>query len=323
MRVEVAGEVFAEDGTGFEHIIMLMQYFAESRHEWVINFGDPDLVVGYFRQHAPIRAQTYGLMAQKGLVSQAWAGGEPRSRPVMITADSLTEHVEDLGRPAQVVVENQQSDRAFVLALAHVFATDKIVEADEKGWLEFAQAGGSGEVPKVVAAERARFRRVARVAFLLDSDRMVPGSTSKHEKTADGLRDLGVPGHVLVFREAENYVPNKILAAVSGLTRAELAKRIAHLKDLTPDQRAYFDFKTGFWNKKKCCLEISPEQQELYESLSERMVQGLGAGFGEKLSRLLEREAKAGNLQESDFAALGSGVCEELRGLLALLREIV
>ncbi|MBG0813846.1 hypothetical protein [Planomonospora sp. ID82291] len=321
MRVEIGGDAFTEDGFGL--IVTLMQHFVESRHIWVVDPGQLDLVDGYFRDHAPKRSQTYGLLARKGLVSQAWTGtAGSRPRTVTITGESLADHVWDLGKSARFVVENQEGDRAFVLALAHVFDADGIVEACAKGWLEFVQGGGSGEVPKVVKNEGSSFRRVKRVAFLLDSDRLTPGAPSKHDSAVEKLSESGLAGHVLRFREAENYVPNRVLAAAAG-RRGELASRIDCLKSLNPDQRAHFDFKNGFSDRRNKCVSIPDVQRELYGQLSEQMKIGLRNGFGEGLTLLLEREAKAGNIDESDFSALGPAVCQELRELLALIREII
>ncbi|MCK2213030.1 hypothetical protein MF672_004350 [Actinomadura sp. ATCC 31491] len=321
MRVELAGGAFTEDR--FELIVTLIRLFAESRHEWVVTPDQFEIVRAYFQEHAPTRAQAYALMAQKGAVSQAWSAGPATLRPVVsVTYDSMPDHVEDLTRPARLVVENQEGDGAFVLALAHVFEAGQVIRAHGNRWLEFVQGGGSGEVPKVVASEAATFRRVKRVAFLFDSDRMVPGEASKHEKAVAALGELGVPGHVLRFREAENYVPNRVLAAIAG-PRRELAARIDALKKLDPHQRGHFDFKHGFWDRKKACPAVPDAQKDLYAPLPDHVMAALRNGFGENLTVILEREARAGKLKEADFEALGPEVVAELKGLLALLQEII
>ncbi|GAA2209989.1 hypothetical protein GCM10009850_054480 [Nonomuraea monospora] len=321
MRVELTGEAFTTEGFGL--IVTLMQYFVESRHDWVVDPGQLGGVDAYFRDHAPKMAQTYGLLASKGLVSQAWTvTAAPRSRLVSIGRESLSDHVWDLGRSARFVVENQEGDRAFILALAHVFGAKDIVEACEKGWLEFVQGGGSGEVPKVVRHEEAAIRRVKRVAFLLDSDRLMPGERSKHEAAVTELRALGISGHVLDFREAENYLPNRVLAATIEPPE-RLTEKIRHLKTLTSPQRAHFDIINGFWDRKNFCAAIPAAQQDLYGDLAESVRVGLRHGFGHGLTLVLHREAEAGNVKETDFAALGPTVAEELKTLLALVREII
>ncbi|MEU5865727.1 hypothetical protein ABZ815_31465 [Nonomuraea sp. NPDC047529] len=321
MKIELTSEAFTDEA--FELIIELMRYFIESRHDWVVAPEQLGHVNAYFRQYAPKKAQAYALMAEKGMVSQAWAGSTASpSRTVRISGESLSDHVSDLGRPARFVVENQEGDRAFILALAYVFGTDEIVKAWTKNWLEFVQGGGSGEVPKVVKTEGEAFRRVKRVAFLLDSDRLTPEEPSRHQGALARLAELGVTGHILRFREAENYLPNGVLAAVRA-SQPELTAKIDCLKALSVEQRGYFDFKNGFWDRRLECARVPEVQAELFHSLPDRVRVGLRHGFGEGLTLILEQEAKAGKLKRSDFDALGPDVCEELQSLLALVRDII
>ncbi|MGK5556725.1 hypothetical protein ACSNOI_34465 [Actinomadura kijaniata] len=323
MRVELSVEAFTEEG--YEHIVRLIHYFVEGRHEWTVDASQLDTMDEYFRKHAPTRAGVWGALARKGSVSQAWKAGSARPPAVRITRESLRDHAHDLGAPARIVVENRAGDGAFLLAVAHVFGDKQIIEAKARRWLTFVQGGGSGEIPKVVRDECEEFRRVKRVVFLFDSDRMTPDERSKHENIAEKLRAEGVEGHILRFREVENYVPDRVVAAVSVHHRERRAQslRITHLRKLAPEQRAHFDMKKGFRNPRTRRAEILPAQRELYRSLEECTVVALGEGFGEGLTEIMLREAQAGNLRESDFASLGSEVCEELREILALIKKVL
>ncbi|GAB3980409.1 hypothetical protein GCM10029978_078390 [Actinoallomurus acanthiterrae] len=322
MKVELAADVFTEDG--FELIVTLLQYFSQDRHEWVVDMHHVPLMEEYFGEQAPKRADVWLQLARKGMVSETWTAEPSRRAKVTVTRESLADHVDDLGSAARLVVENGEGDGAFVLAIAHVFGAGKVVKAKECHWLKFVQGGGSGEVPKVARKEHEDFKRTSRVTFLLDSDRMTPDEPSKHEPVADELRDAGINGHILRFREAENYVPNRILAAaLVPEQRSVVAERIRHLKTLTPEQRAHFDMKKGFADRKREGFEIPPEQQDLYASLPEPSRVVLRLGFGDGLTAILLREAEAGNLGEEDFAALGPEVCDELRAILDLVQRIL
>lgn len=316
MRVELAGDVFTEDG--FALIIVLMRQFIESRHHWVVDLGQLDLVDEYFQDYAPKHAPVFGEVARKGLVSQAWSSPQSRPSVVSVTGQTLADHVEDLGRPAKFVVENRDGDGEFLLALAYVFGAEEILKACEEKWLEIVQGGGSGEVPKVVRHENAAFRRLKRVAFLLDSDRMTPDEVSKHEETAAELRAEGIDGHILRFREVENYVPDRVLEQERAM-----AGKVVHLKALVPEQRAHFDMKKGFYDGKRKQIVVPAAQKSLFASLDDATKAGLQFGFGKGLMEILGREAKAGHLKESDFEKIGPGVCDELEALLALLRQII
>ncbi|GAA1546531.1 hypothetical protein GCM10009678_31440 [Actinomadura kijaniata] len=324
MRVELSANVFT-DGN-FELLTRLIGYFIEARHDWIADDNETLVVMdGYFRRHAPVRAQVWSSLVRKEPTRQVWSAGRPEPPTVRVTHESLPEHVEDLSATARVVLENKGGDGDFLLAVAHVFRAERIIEAKERRWLKFVQGGGSGEVPKVVRDECADFRRVKRVVFLLDSDRWTPGEPSKHEKAVAELRAEGVHGHILRFREIENYVPNCILAAVAvpRQQRREFDERLKSLRGLVPEQRAHFDMKKGFHDSRTQAARVPDEQRQLYGSLRQTTVVALRKGFGDGLTALLLREAKAGRLKEEDFGDLGPGVCDELREILALIERIV
>ncbi|WP_067482822.1 hypothetical protein [Actinomadura hibisca] len=324
MRVELSADTF--DGDGYELLVILVHYFLEGRHDWVVvDPADLDVMDAYFQKHAPTRAADWSELARLGLASQEWTSTAPQPPDVTVTRENLSDLVHDLGASARVVVENREGDRDFLLAVAHVFGAQTIIDACEQRWLKFVQGGGSGEVPKVVRDEATEFRHLKRVVFLLDSDRWTPTEPSKHEQVVAELRAEGICGHILHFREVENYVPNHVLAAVTvpKQQRGEHDKRMQSLRTLIPEQRAYFDMKKGFQARKTPGPEVPSEQQELYASLPGTTVVALRKGFGDDLTGLLLQEAKAGKLKERDFAELGSGVCDELREILALIDRII
>ncbi|KIH99644.1 hypothetical protein LP52_05095 [Streptomonospora alba] len=77
--------------------------------------------------------------------------------------------------------------------------------------------------------------------------------------------------------------------------------------------------KKGFAGKP----QPSTNHGDLYSDLEDTTVDVLGSGFGDNLTKLLEREAAPGKITASDFESIGKGVVEELRGLLAMLRRII
>ncbi|WP_157099532.1 hypothetical protein [Microbispora sp. ATCC PTA-5024] len=321
MRVDLHRDVFKADG--FELIITLMRLFVEDRHQWFVNPDDIDDVVAYFLEHAPTKAIVYSDLARKSLVAQS-RPAPVFSAPLKVLSESLADHVADLSRPARVVVENRTADGAFIVAIAHVFAAADILRAHTEGWFEFVQSGGSGEIHKVVLAELGTFRKVARVTFLLDSDRGTADQVSKYEKVLSDLQKLGIKGHVLKYREMENYIPNRALAAIPWPKRkqSKLSARITCLKGLTPEQRAFVDIKHGFSREKSnnWPRQIEAAREKMYPAKVRRE---LSSGFGDGLSELLQQEAATGKIAAADFDSLGPGTCDELRALLALIRDII
>lgn len=321
MRVELDQDLFTSDG--HEPIIALMWMFVEGRHQWHVDPDGEAQILAYFEEHSPTKALAYADLMRKSVVERG-RSAPPVNEPLRVTSANLYDHVTDLNRPAKIVVENEGGDGSFIRAIAHVFEAPDLLRALKEGWLEFAYGGGGGEVPKVVHTECERFRRVPRVAFLLDSDRGTAGHSSKNEAAGRALNDLGVPGIVLKFREVENYVPTRILAAVpvSRRQHSDRDVRLRCLRELLPEQRGFVDIKHGFAKEKPGLWppHIVADREILY---SPTIRINLRDGFGERLAELLEREAAAGNVRAADFDSLGPGVCDELRALLALIEAIV
>jgi hypothetical protein len=321
MRVELTAEVFTS-AEHLHHVVTLVGHFISGRHEWIINPQTVHVAVAYFKENTPQQAQVYGQLVEKGIVSQAWSSRQPSRPTVQVTPAHIAEHLEDLGRAAQFVVENHLSDGAFLRALAHIFGEDDILRAAEKGWLEFAHGGGGGGVLTVAAEQHKRFKQVARVGLMLDSDRMFPGDAAKYDGRAAELQQIGVHVHVLELREVENYMPNRVLAAAAS-KRPKTMEKITHLRCLTHEQRGHFDMKRGFKAKHGDHAEVHVKQTELFAGIPDTVIVGLREGFGEGLTALMEREAKVGKIAETDFDSLGPTVRGELRALMTLLLQIV
>jgi hypothetical protein len=288
MRISLAADVFTES-TALTDILELFRAFTSGHHDLLVaESGSITVAAEYLGEHAPKLAQAY---------------------------ETLANHSADLRRPAVFVVEDQESDGYFVKALCTVFRATRIQKALAEDWLQIEHGGGSGGVEKVAKVHANRFHLFKRVAALLDSDRLLPGQQTKAHKQAARLASDGVIVHVLEFREAENYVPNRVLAGTHNRSRASV--KLAHLKRLTEQQRAHFDMKKGF----AASGDILPVQQPLYASLGMRATQELRGGFGNDLLRRLEEDSA--KLTERDFDGLGADVVPELRGLLDMLASVI
>ncbi|WP_157036210.1 hypothetical protein [Streptomonospora alba] len=316
MRVRLCSKLFEADGHS-RQIYDLIQEFVRGRHDWVIDPRDAVTAGDYCHRNFGRLGSSAAEFARKASVNQAWAGSGATQPPVNVTSETLHDDVHDLRQSAYLIVEDRYSDRSFLVAVAHVLDGNDVLRALSTNHLELQHGGGSGRVKDHCAEDLNRFRRTKRVAVLLDSDRLQPGQSTKSHRTADELRQLGAWVHVLELREAENYVPNKVLAAVTP--HKQVGRRIDALKLLSAQQRGYFDMKKGFAGKP----QPSTNHGDLYSDLEDTTVDVLGSGFGDNLTKLLEREAAPGKITASDFESIGKGVVEELRGLLAMLRRII
>jgi hypothetical protein len=316
VRVDLAVDAFT-DPEALPDLLNLMRCFVEGRHDWV---AGPDAIAAaesYLAEHAPRLAGTYIALGTKGTVATAWTGSADSTQVVVVTAFDLANHAADLCRPAVVVVEDHSSDGSYIRSIARVFGATRLELALSEGWLE-VQHGGGSRLVKVAETAVQRYRCLTRVVALLDSDRMVPAQrTAAHDK-ADRLRRAGVLVHVLELREAENYVPNRVLHRI-GRPR-EASRKLDLLSRLAPNQRGYLDMKSGFGPGDRPPT-VPAEQRALYADLDRRVLLGLRGGFGRDLLQRLE--AMSDGLSERDFHPLGPDIVPELRRMLATIVGVI
>lgn len=312
MLVEIAPEVFIGDGS-LVPIIKMIGCFTDGRHDWS---ADPDALAAaerYFETYTPMTSSAYLDLGRKGLVAASWR--QPGTTAlVRITLNDLADAAEDLCRPAVLIVEDLRSDGCFVRSIATVFRADHLLKALSSGWLVIGHGAGE-RLAMVAEEERRRFRCKVRVVALLDSDRLRPLERTKAHQKADYLQTLSVLVHVLELREAENYVPNRVLS-----TTKDARRKLQYVKRLSLTQRGHYDMKNGF-RQKNGTFAIHGEQRELFDGLDDEIVQALGNGFGQDLLATLERQC--GSLTEEDFSKLGPEVADELRKLLSMISGVV
>ena len=157
-----------------------------------------------------------------------------------------------LMQPLHVIVEDENSDGAFLLWMARLLGRDVIREAYSNGQLLFRHAGGKNQFPKCARAlsfgvwPRAgrpilslQFRAIA----MLDSDSRYPGDTPNVSIAKETLENVAHV-HILNGRTIENYVPLRYARkrlAQDGLE--PLADAFFRMSDL---QREHFPMKRGY-----------------------------------------------------------------------------
>jgi hypothetical protein len=345
MRVEIPVELFRdrEGNENTELVLKLIRLFREARHEWVLPPRDVDDVKEFFLCHLPTFAQVYLLLAQKASgKSYAWAPRGMSSGMVTVSRETLTSDVNDLERPALLVVENASYDWQMIEALANLLGCEDIVQAKDANRLEVYNGGGKDGATRHAVEQLAKYTRTKRVVLVIDSDSFHPGEqTGSHEK-ASAVEREGGHTHVLRFREMENYIPNRVLArqARKSSAQAGMAKRLESLKKLSADQRAHFDMKHGFKAKATRnsaepkrkprhpggvgkTFYVPPQHRGLYDDVHERDLIILREGFGTDLPGLFSQEVRAGGISEADLDGLGLGATQELRSMLEKIRSVI
>jgi len=282
MRVEFALDVFGGDAP-MPPIVNLMECVAVGRHDWSADPLTLDAAERYFEIHTPKAGPTYLELGRKGSVDAAWRPPGTTTL-VRITLSDLADVAEDLCRPAVLIVEDLHSDGCFVRAVAKVFRADHLLKALSHGWLVIRHGGGE-RLALVAEKDRRAFRREVRVVALLDSDRRRPQERTRAHEKADDLRNSGILVHVLELREAENYVPNRVLSVAIARPR-DARRKLECVKRLSPTQRGHYDMKIGF-RQKNGTVAVHSEQKELFDGLDGGTVRALGDGFGRDLGTVM------------------------------------
>ena len=160
---------------------------------------------------------------------------------------ALPDAIKLLARPFRIVVEDDDSDRAFLLAFCSDEQRGSQVERERDGYLEFRHGGGIDWI-KVRADQLAQDPTAPYLHFILfDSDSLSPGNPSR----ASGLRRAcaSIPCDQLARRFMESYLPIQALTRwtfESRRTRPIRKPLFNAFCSLSDDQRHHYGMKHGF-----------------------------------------------------------------------------
>jgi len=187
-----------------------------------------------------------------------------------VSVFSLKEAIRFFSQEVFLILENSTNDAPFLQALFKNFhpLSKKIVRHQKNGWLTLLMGGGSG-IEAAIKSRLKSYRQLPknnpcylRCFVLIDSDKKYPNmplDTGK-QNLITFLTERNVPYHILEKREMENYLPDDVFDEIEGNE-----KFIAAYKDLTPQQKDYFDIEKGFGGKNLTSLDENI--QALYEKL--------------------------------------------------------
>ncbi|MGW3604375.1 hypothetical protein [Micromonospora sp. NPDC005161] len=285
MHLDIKADVF-HSGDQLT-VAKLLDLAMSGRHRW-----RPDRAVA---ESAARFAETLPFKAVKTFVEhalvEAFKPTTAEDTSAVVTAARLKDLVEDLSRPAVLVVEDEITEESFLLAVAEAFGEHAIVQALGAHWLRLSHAGGKDRMVQFVERRRREFSVLIRVAALMDSDRGSAGQRTKNDTYALQIRALdGVSEvHVWHCRELENYVPCRVWEeAFVGREAGERDAKLASLRRMAHETRHYVDVKKHFGGSMPKPL-IPPDLR----------------------------------LTEEDFDELGPVAVADLRELLAMIRRIL
>lgn len=266
----------------------------DERHLWEIDDIDALLGSAWLDPPEHWRSQNTREIAERTTLAMATVprGRRMHSLKVVVTNTSDAEDsslqlaprraLEVLREPLHVVVENNQSDGAFVETMARVFGHRDLLLALARRWCVFMHAGGSGELHKRVEERLGANVLPQRICVITDGDRLSPSVEVDPRAAAlqQSCRASGVACFVLHKRDSENYLPVEILAL------HEASDRLTTFCRLTQAQRDHFDMKKGFRDRPA----DDPAYGDLYANLGERRRAALADGFGKNIGELFKNK---------------------------------
>jgi len=204
---------------------------------------------------------------------------ESAGRECLCPADAVVA----LTHPVYVAVENSTTDggflRAVAVALSHS-SGKSIAKALDSGRVAFLHLGGYGEVEKVTSQKRQAIPGPVRIFVLADSDALYAGhETATTRKVRQTCEELEVPYAILRKRKIENYLPNRILANITGRRSVFDAYKL-----LCEEQRSHYEMKNGFKSDDNGQASVPPEQDTLYSDVLPANRRLLIRGFGSSIA---------------------------------------
>lgn len=161
---------------------------------------------------------------------------------------SLQESISYLLEPSSVVLENGLNDAFFITAVLRCYDDSmQMVDFLEKGWLQFDNAGGCGNIKNFLQARVNHYKnktKFLKCFVVVDGDCQYTGQEqTKYNNLKKYLEKWGIGYHILEKRTMENYMPMAVLDAQRGAMKREWTQAYSAL---TPQQRDHLSISGGF-----------------------------------------------------------------------------
>lgn len=329
MKAVILNEVFEAASTEQTALIRLCDLGLEGRHR-ILAEDEDDLRFQEWMEQLPAPLREGCRVAfDAGLEEEA---REPSRFAIHVVAETssdwtampprltLRDALAFMETTFSVLVEDNISDRAFLLAMATPEQRLWLEARENKTWLRFEHGGGVGSMSRRVVGYKQEPLPEARVFVIFDSDALCPGVPGSDSET---LRETceeppPLPHHRLRRRASENYLPREILHQYVEKPHAHRPRRRATFQAfarLRDDQRHHFNMKKGFRGDAR---NHRASAGDLYAGIPPEDLAALGDGFGPEVGALFAREPIAEHLLQADggWAEMNPIVCS----IIAMLR---
>lgn len=206
-----------------------------------------------------------------------------------------------LERPLRLMLEDEESDGAFLKTVPPRHWRAEFQKALEKHWLEIEHGGG---IPRMLPRLKERSRQdILRLWVLFDSDAREPPEPGKPVRASEESQEIcrlcqvrSIACHQLRRRAAENYLPLQALSAwiesprsqderarnEKRRARKELRRTYLAFKRMSREQRHHYDMKSGFSRDQRTAIPTSFTEHA--------KVPELQSGFGRSVYTAFKQE---------------------------------
>ena len=310
MRVVAAEGLFGAEDVRDADLVRLLMFGADGRHHVLLDPPDSEVYAVWLSGQGVRLRDELGLAVLRGLQGDAREAYrhelrvEPRPAPDWTAAPPVAPidvALRVLDSPLTMLLENFQSDGAFLLAAVPEKYRPRLAELLDRGWARIDHGGGQTAAAQAAEARGDPERRL-RTWVLVDGDGLRPGAVGElARRVAEACGDE-VPYHRTERRAAENYLPGPALDAwVPGLTRQAavgMPERVTAFGRLGLAQRSHFNMRSGLGGD----VERAAEAGDLYDGVPAADRRVLRRGFGRQVWRAFRPD-----LSETCFVDDGQG----------------
>ena len=222
-------------------------------------------------------------------------------------------------QPFKVFVENDNSDRNFLLTFSNTQQFNKIIELERQNLLSFEHCGGISELRRKVKTYATNTHNYLNCTAVFDSDASSPGNISPDARRAEEqCANLGLEFFRLKRRAIENYLMRDWLKTWVNKRRD---RRMIEIFDsfarLCLEQRSHFHMKNGLKTDR---ADIANGTITLYKNVNMKDFVCLQNGFGSNLATELYAEEWIQKVQSVDDTAAWEEVNGMINAILVLCR---
>ena len=328
MRVDLALDLFPSPASPM-HLEAIGLGSFEGRHRVVVEDDQDPAFIQWFSGLQPGHQLQWN---QAFTQSYTLESIEPAVRRIRVSATAqsdwgatppnltLSDAAKLARQPLVAYLEDWQSDRGFILAVATADEKRHLEEMESINALRFHNGGGITNLTKQLNQQGAGGPpAIFQMWTLFDSDALHPGVPSEQTKKAQQACTLhGIPHHRLARRTIESYLPRDALRGWAySVSKPSLARKSvfkAHLL-LSDDQRFHYNMKGGFVGDQE--RDDLVNVGTLFDGLNEKALSDLSNGFGNDIAKLFSEE------RVSESALRADGAWAELRQMITSLVGLV